>query len=85
MDLDDYDYDAVHYMMCQQVFRLIDYLDDYIGVAMSSSASDVFEMLKSKMQTLGLTVSSFPLIPKWSVLVSLFIILKALFLCLNKS
>ena len=49
--------DAVRYVMRRKGYRIIDYIDDYIGVALPSVASDAFDALVYVMSQFGLTIS----------------------------
>ena len=43
--------------MSRKGYRIIDYIDDYIGVALPSVASDAFDALVDVMRQFGLTIS----------------------------
>ena len=55
--------DAVHYIMCQRDFRVIHYIDDYIGFSVPSVAHASFVSLFDLMNDQGLTVSDKKMIP----------------------
>ena len=55
--------DAVRYIMRQRGFRVIDYIDDYVGFGVPSVARASFASLFELMQQLGLTVSDKKLVP----------------------
>ena len=55
--------DAVHHVMCQRGFCIIDYIDDYVGVSIPDVASASFASLFSLMNELGLTISDSKLVP----------------------
>ena len=49
--------DAVHYIMWQKGFCVIDYIDDYIGMGVPNVAHESFNTLFQPMGDLGLTIS----------------------------
>ena len=49
--------DGVRYVMRRKGYRIIDYIDDYIGVALPSVASDAFDALVDVMRQFGLIIS----------------------------
>ena len=55
--------DAVRHLMRQAGFSIIDYIDDYIGVGVTTVAQRSFDHLLSLMEKLGLSVSKSKLVP----------------------
>ena len=55
--------DAVHHIMRHRGFRVIDYIDDYVGFGVPSVAHASFASLSELMRDLGLTVSEKKLVP----------------------
>ena len=55
--------EAVRYIMRQKGFRVIDYIDDYVGVGVPHVAHVSFESLFDLMEKLGLTISDKKLVP----------------------
>ena len=49
--------DAVHHMMCQHNFDVINYIDDIIGVDVESKTLESFTTLKNLLQALGFQLS----------------------------
>ena len=52
----------MHYIMCQQGFCIINYIDDYVGVGVLSVTHAPFQFLLSLMECLGLSVSQTKLV-----------------------
>ena len=63
--------DAVRYIMHQRVFRIIDYIDDYVRFSVPSIARESFASLFDLMKQLGLTVSEKKLVPPSTQMVCL--------------
>ena len=55
--------DAVHHIMRQRGFRVIDYIDDYVGFGVPRVVRVSFTSLFDLMKDLGLTISDKKLIP----------------------
>ena len=55
--------DAVHYIMRQRGFGVIDYIDDYVGFIIPHFACSSFLSLFDLMKDLGLTISDKKLVP----------------------
>ena len=55
--------DAVHYIMRQRGFRVIDYIDDYVGFIIPHFVRASFVSLFDLMKDLGLTISDKKLVP----------------------
>ena len=55
--------DAVHHVMCQRGFCVIDYTDDYVRVGVLDVARASFVSLFKLMNDLGLTISNSKLVP----------------------
>ena len=55
--------DAVRYVMRQNGFEVINYIDDFLGVGVPSDARRSFEKLHDVMTSLGLTISAKKLVP----------------------
>ena len=55
--------DAVHHIMRQKGFCVIDYIDDYVGVSVPDIAHASFASLFKLMNDLGLTISDSKLVP----------------------
>ena len=67
--------DAVRYMMRQKGFRVIDYIDDYVGVGVPHVAHASYASLFNLMQELGLTISDKKLVPPSTKVVCLGVII----------
>ena len=50
--------DAVHHVMCQKGFKVINYKDDFVGVATPNIASLSYDTLHQLMRQPGLDVST---------------------------
>ena len=55
--------DAVHFMMRQKGFCVIDYIDDYVSVGVPGVAHDSYNCLVELMRQLGLTINEKKLVP----------------------
>ena len=54
---------AVHHIMCQTGFCVIDYINDYLGVGVPDIACASFASLFKFMNDLGLTINDSKLVP----------------------
>ena len=67
--------DAVSHIMRQRGFRVIDYIDDYVGFSVPSIAHASFVSLSKLMRDLGLTVSEKKLVPPSTQVVCLSVLI----------
>ena len=55
--------DLVHFMMQKDNYKVVKYIDDFIGISLPSCAQKSYQRLYSLLQALGLTISEKKLIP----------------------